>query len=105
MGEVPASFEIKTVEDDEKNINIETSKKRTIDYTTRYEYTMLIACRALQISFGKPPKVDIGDIKDPNEIAKMELHARVIPLIIVRTLPDGTKETWNVNKEMHIRDY
>jgi len=99
-------FEIKSIEDteDKNQFGGSSQKKRTSDYMTRYEYTRLIASRTVEIDNGFPPKVDAKGIFDPYEIARMELHSRVIPLVIERTLQDGTKEVWHV-KDMHIRDY
>lgn len=99
-------FEIKSIEDseDKNHIGGSSQKKRTSDYMTKYEYTRLIACRAVRIDNGFPPKINVEGIFNPYEIARMELHARVIPLVIERTLPDGTKEIWNI-KDMHIRNY
>ena len=81
--------------------------KKTSPYIDKYEYTRLIAVRAQQISQGigelSKPKIET-DVVDPISIAKMELSQRVFPLILVRTLFDGTKEEWNPN-EMNIRDY
>ena len=107
MSNEPASFKIKAVEDSEnkpRSMAGGSQKNRTSDYMTKYEYTRLIACRAVEIEHGALSKIDAEDIYDPMEIARMELHARVIPLVIVRTLQDGTSETWYV-KDMHIRDY
>ena len=99
-------FEIKSVEDteDKNQFGGSSQKKRTSDYMTKYEYTRLIGSRALEIDNGFSPKVNVEDVFNPYDIARMELHARVIPLVIERTLQDGTKEIWNV-KDMHIRNY
>lgn len=81
--------------------------RKTSIYMTKYEYTRLIAARALQISAGGEngrPRVKTEGIYDPMAIARLEIHQRAVPLVIQRTLPDGTVETWNA-KEMNIRDY
>ena len=79
------------------------SKHETSAWMTKYEYTRLLAARALQISTGDSPKIDVSGIHDPYEIARREIHARVVPLVIQRVLPNGKIETWNV-RDMHIRD-
>jgi hypothetical protein len=38
---------------------------------------------------------------DPKEIARLELNMKVIPIIIIRTLPTGQKEKWKL-KELQI---
>lgn len=57
---------------------------------TKYEKTKLIGTRALQISQNAPIMIDPKGETDPKRIAQMELRSRKIPLIIRRTLPDGT---------------
>lgn len=80
--------------------------KKTSERLTRYEYTLLIAARALALSSGATPLIPFRElgIYDPREIAERELIERVIPLVVQRTLPDGTKEFWHV-KDMLIRNY
>lgn len=77
-------------------------KKVTSEFMNKYEYSRLIACRAMQLSRGMPALVEVESY-DPLEIAKAELHSRVIPLAIKRILPNGDEEIWKV-QDMHIRD-
>ncbi len=74
------------------------------EYMTRFEYTKVIAARAVQLASGSPPNVDIEDTYDVLDIAKRELHGRVIPLVIKRKFPDGHIEVFRV-REMNICDY
>lgn len=80
--------------------------KKTSNRLTRYEYTLLVAARALALSSGAIPLIPYRELNiyDPREIAERELLERVIPLLVQRTLPDGTKEFWHV-KDMLIRNY
>lgn len=80
--------------------------KKTTNVLTRFEYVMLIAARALQISAGSEPLIPYQEegLYNPRDIAERELLERVIPLLIQRTLPDGTKEFWHV-KDMFIKNY
>lgn len=80
--------------------------KKTSNRMTRFEYTMLIAARALQLSAGAHPLIDYKkeNIYDPREIAERELNERIIPLVIQRNLPDGSKEFWKV-EDMYIKNY
>ena len=58
---------------------------------TRFEKARIVGARALQISMGAPVLIEVPeDVKDPIEIALMELEAGVLPITIRRTLPDGT---------------
>lgn len=61
---------------------------------TRYEYARAVAARALQLSLGAPPLVDVEElsIKDPIEIAREEIRRGVIPIVIRRRYPNGEEE-------------
>ena len=65
---------------------------------TRYEKARIIAARALQLSLGAMPLIDISSLpKDPVEIAKEELRRGVLPITLVRYKPSGEKELVPVN--------
>jgi DNA-directed RNA polymerase subunit K len=53
---------------------------------TRFERARLIGARALQISEGAPPLIDVKTT-DPIEVARQELEEDVIPIAIRRTEP------------------
>ena len=74
------------------------TQRRTIPFLTKYEKTRIIGKRAMQISKGSPPLVEIGDLESPIDIAKKELMERKIPFIIRRPLPDGSYEDWRVDE-------
>ena len=61
---------------------------------TRYEYARAVAARALQLSLGAPPLVDVEElsIKDPIEIAREEIKRGVIPIVIRRRYPNEEEE-------------
>tara|TARA_Y100000031_G_C8106307_1_gene331156 strand:- start:409 stop:642 length:234 start_codon:yes stop_codon:yes gene_type:complete len=71
---------------------------------TKYEKARLLGSRALQISMGAPFLVKLSDEElenlkyNPIEIAKLELEAGVIPLSIIKKMPqlvvedEGNKE-------------
>ena len=57
---------------------------------TRFEKARIMGSRALQLSLGAPPFIDFSkDISTSLEIAMEELHQKVIPIVIRRTLPNG----------------
>ena len=56
---------------------------------TRFENTRLISARALQISYGAPPLVKPKKEMTPIDIAKEELEKNVLPLVVLRSLPNG----------------
>ena len=74
------------------------TQRRTIPFLTKYEKARIIGKRAMQISKGSPPLVEIGDLENPIDIAKKELMERKIPFIIRRPLPDGSYEDWRVDE-------
>jgi DNA-directed RNA polymerase subunit K len=47
---------------------------------TRFERARIVGARALQISMGAKPMVDVTPDLDPIDIAVMELKKKVLPL-------------------------
>ena len=72
--------------------------KVTSKYLNKYERTRILGTRALQISWGSPPLVDIKDVIDPYEIAILELESKVLPINIRRYLPNNTYEDWKISE-------
>lgn len=56
----------------------------------------LLGTRALQLSMGAPPMVEIDGEVDPLKIAKRELQEKKIPITVRRFLPDGSYEDWTL---------
>ena len=50
---------------------------------TRFEKARLLGARAIQISMGAKPKVELGDSLDPIDIAYKELKEGVLPLDVI----------------------
>jgi DNA-directed RNA polymerase subunit K/omega len=77
---------------------------------TKYEFTRLICARVQQMSEGAPTTLTAEDLrvgdgggggddqdlttKKPLELAVMELEAGKLPMMVQRTLPDGSTEVW-----------
>ena len=58
---------------------------------TRFEKARIVGARALQIAMGAPVLVEVPEgVKNPIDIALLELKAGVLPIMIRRRLPDGT---------------
>ena len=75
-------------------IEIELRGKGKIDLgpptLTRFEKARIMGARALQLSLGAPPFIEIPKTaKSSLDIALEELDRRVIPIIIRRVLPNG----------------
>ncbi|MCS7140620.1 MAG: DNA-directed RNA polymerase subunit K [Candidatus Nitrosocaldus sp.] len=57
---------------------------------TRFERARIVGARALQLSLGAPPLIQIPkDAIDPISIAEYELNSKALPISIRRILPDG----------------
>jgi DNA-directed RNA polymerase I, II, and III subunit RPABC2 len=80
------------------NMHLQDKKRKTIPILTKYEEARIIGKRAMQISKGAYPLVDIGNLENPVDIALKELHEKKIPYIIRRPLPNGTYEDWRVDE-------
>lgn len=77
---------------------VESSKRITTPYLTKYERARVLGTRALQIAMCAPVMVELEGLTDPLRIAMKELKARKIPIIIRRFLPDGSYEDWSINE-------
>lgn len=102
---VEMSYDIKIVKMDDVDplSMLDNGDKLTDPYMTDYEFSRLIGCRDFQLKSGDDPRIDTEDEINTLEIARKELYALVIPLVIQRTLPDGRSEWWKVS-ELHIAD-
>ncbi len=65
---------------------------------TKYEVARIVGGRALQLSLGAFPLVEVKSGDTPIDIAKRELEAGVLPIIIRRRKPDGTYVDVPVNE-------
>lgn len=67
---------------------------------TRFERTRVLGARALQLSLGAPVLVKLPakmDKRDTLSVAKYELEKKAVPMVIVRTLPDGETKIVELN--------
>jgi DNA-directed RNA polymerase subunit K/omega len=77
---------------------VETSKRVTKKYMTIFERVRILGERAKQLSLGAKPLIKGAENLDPKVVAKLELEKKIIPLVIIRTLPSGQKEKWRVSE-------
>ena len=59
---------------------------------TRFERARVISARALQLALGAPALIKPGKEVRPYDLAKQELQAGVLPLVVLRRLPNGKLE-------------
>jgi DNA-directed RNA polymerase I, II, and III subunit RPABC2 len=83
---------------------VENKERVTSAYLNKYERTKVLGMRALQISVGAVPLVDIGETTDAYEIALLELKQKKCPFVIRRYLPNNTYEDWKVSELIIIDD-
>lgn len=96
--------ESEIITDDFKLSENANKTKITSKFLTKYERTKVLGARALQISLGSPPMVDIGDETEPYNIALLEIRQQVLPYIVRRFLPNGTFEEWKVKDLISLED-
>ena len=65
-----------------------TKKETTPLILTRFEKARLIGARALQLSMGAKPQVEVTGSIDPIDIATLELKEKLIPLEVKRILKE-----------------
>lgn len=65
---------------------------------SKYEKARVLGMRALQLSNGAVPMVEIGNLKNVHDIAEKELLEYKIPMIIKRKLPDGSSYSFRVSE-------
>lgn len=95
-------------EDDDDIITINNIVKNedriTKKILTKYEYVRLLSERTVQLSEGASSMINNTENLSYKEIAKLEIHNKVIPLIIERVLPNGLKERFKIS-ELEIKKY
>lgn len=78
------------------------SDKKTTPKLFSNERTKLLSIRISQLERGAKTKItreQLGDIAFiPRNIALKELELDLIPMKVVRILPDGTKEYWKTEE-------
>jgi DNA-directed RNA polymerase I, II, and III subunit RPABC2 len=73
-------------------------KNTTKNIMSKYERTKILGVRAEQLQRGAVPNIEFDESNfNPLEIARQELEQRKIPFIVVRKLPNGTKEYWRLD--------
>ena len=74
------------------------AKHRSAPFLTQFERTKILGFRANQLSLGARPYIAVPQhITELREIARLELEARRLPIILKRPMPDGTFEKWRLS--------
>ena len=65
---------------------------------TRFEKARIIGARALQLSLGAPVLVKVPkSLSRSSDIVRKELEEGVLPISVVRTMPDGEVSVYGIN--------
>jgi len=65
--------------------SVRCRRGETLAYT-RFEKARIVGARALQVSMGAPPLIEVPEeVRDPVQVALREYEADAIPLTVQRT--------------------
>ena len=84
------------------------AKRKTSPYMSPYELSALILARVLQLtSPSGSPLIPMSEIDnfDPLVIATKEIYNRLPPLVVRRTLSDGSTEDWLLTDKKNILEF
>lgn len=94
-------------EHESKELEIETEKQKTTLYgkdrkslnkMTKYELVRLLGEREKQLTLGAKPLIKYDGNMTYDKIAYEELKNKIVPLKIIRNLPNGLKEEWKIEE-------
>lgn len=85
------------------DIYIADTDRRTRNSLTKYEVTRLLGERTTQLSYGAKPMLNGVNGMPPRVVAQLELESKMLPIKIVRILPNGKKEIWSLD-ELILKD-
>lgn len=80
------------------DIYVKTEDRRTSPYLFSYERVRLLGDRTAQLAQGAKPMIKGVNGMTPRDIALIELEKKIIPLKIIRPLPNGKKEMWSLDE-------
>jgi DNA-directed RNA polymerase I, II, and III subunit RPABC2 len=79
------------------------TKHRSLPFLSIFEKTKILGMRTNQLAQGARPFITVPEyITDVNEIARLELEQRRLPIIIKRHMPDGSYEKFRLSDMMLI---
>jgi hypothetical protein len=95
-------------DDDEFNTSefVLPEERITKPFLSETEKTRLVLERRTQLTLGAKPMIkdllNISIMRNPRDIALLELQHKVLPLKIIRILPSGKKELWMLEELEYI---
>ena len=82
---------------------VSEAERRTRPYITKYEMARLFGANASRIANNSPAMFDVTE-GDTLDIALDEIKQKVVPIQIIRPLPNGKAEKWDPNKMIDLRE-
>lgn len=87
-----------TIDKGSDNEELILSKNRiTKPILYNYEFVRIVGLRERQLTLGAKPLIKCENLTY-KEIAYEEIKYNIIPYIIIRTLPNGNKEKWQIEE-------
>ena len=90
--------DIQNQDESNKSKYVKNSDRKTKPFLFDFERVRLLGERARQLSLGAKPMIKNIENMDPKVVAKLELEKKIIPLIVLRELPNGQVEKWKVSE-------
>lgn len=101
FNEIEEEFFSDEHDDEDLPTRVPNDERITKPIMTKYERVRLLGIRTRQLALGAKPMIKDSDSLSSKEIAELELDHNIIPLIIIRPLPNGRKEYWKVDELSH----
>ena len=90
-------YKLSTVTRDDNGIIVDSLHK-TYPILSKYEKAKIIGLRVSQLNKGARPYIKLErSVIDNTLVAEKELREKRIPFIIMRPIPNGTAEYWNLS--------
>lgn len=86
------------VVEDNDDVFVDPGERRTKPMLMYNEYVRCVETRTEQIMRHSKKMIKGGDQLRPEQIAKLEVKLGSLPLKIIRRLPDGRKEKWDITE-------
>jgi DNA-directed RNA polymerase subunit K/omega len=87
----------------DSNIYVNPDDRCSSNILTKYEVVRILCERTTQLSSGAKPLLNGVNGLPARTIAQLELESKMIPFKVVRPLPNGLKEIWDID-ELHLKD-
>jgi DNA-directed RNA polymerase subunit K/omega len=80
------------------DLYVKPDDRRSKPFLINFERVRLLGDRTAQLAQDAKPMIRGVDGMDPRVVAQLELESKMIPIKIIRPLPNGKKEIWSLNE-------